>query len=102
MTALQAYRLALAEGLTAKQAGAKFNMNHQTIAKCKTRYNLPTLRSEWDAGIEEQLQKLNDTQLMSYFKTFFLHKNRMVVREFRICKLVMQKRGLDENTQGSV
>jgi hypothetical protein len=64
MTSLDAYRLALIEGLTAKQAGARFNMNHQSIAKCKTRYNLPTLKNEWEAGYEEQLGKFDDRQLL--------------------------------------
>ncbi len=35
MNLLHIYRLALAEGLTAKQAGAKYNVNHCSLAKCK-------------------------------------------------------------------
>jgi len=94
MTLLHAYRLALIEGLTAKQAGARFNLNHASIAKCKTRYGLPTLRNEWDAGVEEQMNKMNNTQLLSYYKALELPKNAKSIREQRICNILMQKRNL--------
>lgn len=92
MTSLDAYRIALIEGLTAKQAGAKFNLNYTSIAKCKTRYGLPTLKNEWDAGYEEQLGKLNDLQLMKYYNLLLVPKNNRSVREFNVCKMLLQKR----------
>ena len=94
MTLLEAYRIALIEGLTAKQAGVRFNMNHQSIAKCKTRYNLPTLKNEWDAGYEEQLGKLNDQQLIRYYEVLNLPKNAKSVRELSVCRQLLQKRRL--------
>ncbi|CAB4186669.1 hypothetical protein UFOVP1151_42 [uncultured Caudovirales phage] len=94
MTSLEAYRLALVEGLTAKQAGARFNLNHTSIAKCKTRYNLPTLRNEWEAGYEEQLGKFDDRQLLKYYDLLLIPKNQRSVREFNVCKMLLQKRKL--------
>ena len=94
MTSLDAYRIALIEGLTAKQAGARFNLNHESIAKCKTRYNLPTLRNEWDASYEEQLGKFNDAQLLKYYELLLIPKNNKSVREFNVCKMLIEKRRL--------
>lgn len=91
---LRIYRLALIENLTAKQAGSKYNCRHDSLAKCKTRYGLPTLHNEWDAGVEKQMEKMNDTQLLSYHKALGLPKNSRSVREQRICNLLMQKRNL--------
>jgi hypothetical protein len=91
---LPIYRMALAENLTAKQAGAKYNCRHDSLAKCKTRYGLPTLRNEWDAGVEEQMEKMNDTQLLSYHKALGLPKNVRSVREHRICSLILKRRNL--------
>lgn len=98
MTLLHAYRLALIEGLTAKQAGAKFNLNHQSIAKCKTRYKLPPLRNEWDAVYEDKLAKLSDTQLLSYADTLkrteHAPKHNQSEREIRVLKNLLQSRKL--------
>ena len=94
MTSLDAYRIALIEGLTAKQAGARFNLNHTSIAKCKTRYGLPTLKNEWEAGYEEQLGKLNDLQLMKYYNLLLVPKNNRSIREFNVCKMLIEKRKL--------
>lgn len=97
MNLLHIYRLAVAEGLTAKQAGIKYNVNHQSLAKCKTRYNLPSLRYEWDAFYEEQLGKLNDMQLLSYYKALCNPKHGQSVREFNVCKSLVKKRKLCKN-----
>lgn len=98
MNLLHAYRLALIEGLTAKQAGAKFNLNHQSISKCKTRYKLPTLRNEWDATYEDKLGKLNDKQLLSYAETLkrteHAPKHNQSEREVRVLKRLLEKRNL--------
>jgi hypothetical protein len=94
MRLLDAYRLALIEGLSARQAGIKFNLNHKSIAKCKTRYRLPTLKNEWLVAYEERMAKMNDTQLLSYHDTLMLPKNRESVRELRVCKEILKKRKL--------
>ena len=98
MNLLHAYRLALIEGLTAKQAGAKFNLNYQSVAKCKTRYKLPPLRNEWDATYEDKLGKLSDDQLLSYADTLKRTENtpkrNQSEREVRVLKQLMEKRKL--------
>ena len=94
MSLLDIYRLALIEGLTAKQAGFKYNVNHQSLAKCKTRYNLPTLKNEWDAGYEDQLGKLDDTKLLKYYQLLLIPKNNQSAREFNVCKMLIEKRKL--------
>jgi hypothetical protein len=97
MTSLDAYRIALVEGLTAKQAGAKFNLNYTSVAKCKNRYGLPSLKNEWDAGYEEQLGKLTDLQLLKYYNLLLIPKNKRSAREFNVCKMLIEKRRLCTN-----
>jgi len=97
MTSLDAYRIALVEGLTAKQAGAKFNLNYKSVAKCKNRYGLPSLKNEWDAGYEEQLGKLTDLQLLTYYNLLLIPKNKRSAREFNVCKMLIEKRRLCTN-----
>lgn len=92
MTSLDAYRIALIEGLTAKQAGTRFNLNHESISKCKTRYGLPSLKSELIAGYEEQLDKLNDQQLLKYYELLLVPKNNKSATELKICEQLLQKR----------
>lgn len=98
MTLLHAYRLALIEGLTARQAGLKFNLDHKSIAKCKTRYSLPTLNCEWDAKYESKLANLSDSQLVSYADTIkrteLNPKRKQSERELRVLKLLLKKRNL--------
>lgn len=98
MTLLHAYRLALIEGLTARQAGIKFGLDHKSIAKCKTRYNLPTLNSEWDSKYETKLASLSDSQLTSYADTLkrteLNPKQTQSEREVRVLKLLLKKRNL--------
>ena len=91
---LSIYRLALTENLTAKQAGAKYNCRYDSLAKCKNRYGLPTLRNEWDAGVEEQMDKMSDKQLLSYHKALGLTNNSRSIREHRICLMILQRRNL--------
>ena len=97
MTSLDAYRIALVEGLTAKQVGAKFNLNYTSVAKCKNRYGLPSLKNEWDAGYEEQLGKLTDLQLLKYYNLLLIPKNKRSAREFNVCKMLIEKRRLCTN-----
>lgn len=68
------YRLALARGLTAKEAGGEYSVNHQSLAKCKGRYNLPSLISEAEKAIRETLAKMYDRDLTSYIKVLEKHK----------------------------
>lgn len=98
MTLLEAYRLALVQGLSARQAGVKFSLDHKSIAKCKTRYQLPTLRDEWDAKCEAGLDKLSNPQLVSYADAIKRNehnaKSRQTQREVRVVHSLIQKRKL--------
>lgn len=99
MSLLHAYRLALIEGLTARQAAVKFGLDHRSIAKCKTRYDLPTLRSEWDVTYENKLAKLSDTQLIGYAETIKRTQQNpkystQAEREIRVLNLLLKKRNL--------
>jgi len=62
------YRLALARGLTAKQAGAEYNVNHQSLAKCKGRYDLPSLVTEYERADRESIARMSDRELASYIE----------------------------------
>lgn len=62
------YRLALARGLTAKEAGAEYKVNHQSLAKCKGRYSLPSLVSEYEKADREAMARMSDKELDSYIK----------------------------------
>jgi len=62
------YRLALARGLTAKEAGAEYKVNHQSLAKCKGRYSLPSLISECEKANREVMARMSDKELDSYIK----------------------------------
>jgi hypothetical protein len=98
MNLQEIYRHALLEGLTAKQAGAKYGVPHTSLAKCKTRYGLPSLKNEWDAAVEKQFDKLTDLQLLSYARTIQRTENNpkwnQSEREVRILKLILEKRKL--------
>ena len=92
MTLLEIYRIALAENLSARQAAERFGVNHQSLAKVKTKHDMPTLRNEWDAKVEESLLKMTDEQLLSYYNILCIPKNtRRYSREFRVCKELLEK-----------
>ena len=94
MSLLPIYLKALDENLTAKQAGAKFGVRHDSLAKCKNRYGLQSLRNEWDCSLETQLDKMNDTQIVSYWNALSLNKNTRCLRERKVCKLILIRRSL--------
>lgn len=76
------YRLALARGLTAKQAGAEYRVNHQSLAKCKGRYNLPSLISEYEKADRESFARMSDKDLISYIR-ILKHKNCSENKQFK-------------------
>ena len=98
MTLQEIYRHALLEGLTAKQAGAKYGVSYTSLAKCKNRYGLATLKNEWDAAVEEQFNKLSDAQLLSYGETLKRTEDKpkwnQSEREVRVFRLILEKRKL--------
>jgi len=86
-----AYRLALARGLTAKQAGAEFGVNHSSLAKMKNRYGFPSLLSEYEAQSMASIAKMKDEEIKSYMnvlkdKGYFDH------RDIKLCQEELAKR----------
>jgi len=83
------YRIALADGITAKQAGKRFGVNWKSIVKVRHRYQFPLLKTDSEHEIECQIARMNDTQLGSYLTMLNLPKNsdcklerELVVAEF--------------------
>jgi len=75
MTLLEIYRLALSEKLTAKEAGLKYKCKSWSLQKIKCKHKLPSLKTSWTKTAEERINKLNDTQLKSYYKALLLPSN---------------------------
>jgi hypothetical protein len=87
MTLAEIYRLAVAEGLTARQAGKKYGVKHTSLQKIKHRNGFPPFVSEWEAKHQSKFANLTDTQLKSYYEALCLPKNfSRSVREREACK----------------
>lgn len=92
---LEVYRLAVIESLTARDAGIKYGVCRRSLAKMKTKHNLPSLRSEITKKVDNQLSRLNDTQLKSYAEALSLPKNyNTSKREKELVRLELIKRSL--------
>lgn len=87
----EAYRLALARGLTAKQAGAEFSVSHESLAKVKTRYGFPPLISEFESQMRADVQQMNDKDLSSYIDVL-AKSNKQEHKEYKYCVEEFQKR----------
>ena len=87
----EAYRLALARGLTAKQAGAEFGVSHESLAKVKTRYGFPPLISEFEFQMRADIQKMNDKDLSSYIDVL-AKSNKQEHKEYKYCQDELEKR----------
>lgn len=92
---VEVYRLAVIENLTARDAGNKYGVSRRSLAKMKTRHNLPSLRSEITKKVDGQLSRLNDTQLKSYWVALQLPKNANTSKtEKELVQLELLKRSL--------
>jgi hypothetical protein len=60
------YRIALARGMTAKQAGAYFGVRHNSIAGIKGRYGFPSLISEFEYADRKGFESMSDNDLRYY------------------------------------
>lgn len=78
MTLREIARIALAEGMTAKEAGLKHGVSAESIRKVVCRFKLPNLITEYERMIISQVSRLNDTQLKSYHAALLLPKNKKV------------------------
>jgi transcriptional regulator with XRE-family HTH domain len=93
MTLFEIYRIALAEGLTAKQAAERFGVKASSVSKMKTRHKMPSLKTEFDIKSEAFLNQMPDTQLQSYMKALVLPKNsKRCLREIKMCESIIESR----------
>ena len=86
-----AYRLALAKGLTAKQAGAEFGLSHDSISKIKNRYGFPSLISEWEFADRQGIAKMKDEEIKSYMEVL-LKKGHNEHKDLKYCQDELEKR----------
>jgi hypothetical protein len=68
MTLIEIYRLALIEGLTAKEAGEKYGVKPQSLLKKGSKHKMPSLKTEHLKKKENWLKSLTDEQLREYKK----------------------------------
>lgn len=95
MKLIEAYRLAIIENLTAREAGSKYGVSGRSLAKIKGRYNLPSLRSELSLKYEGRLNYLSNTQLKSYWEALQLPKNADTSKtEKELVRVELVKRSL--------
>lgn len=66
MTLKQIYILALAEGISAKEAGWKYKVNSTSISKKGSYHKLPPLKSDYFKKDCRELEKLDIGKLMKY------------------------------------
>jgi hypothetical protein len=91
MKLIEIYRIALARGLTAKEAGAEFNVKHDSIHKVGSKHKLPKLTSEYDKEKIKQMQKMSTAELKAYLNML----EECVVpnlKELTICMAELEKR----------
>ncbi len=91
MTLKEIYRLALARGLTAKQAGSEFNVRWESLHKVGSKHKLPKLMSEFENSDRQQIAKMSDDELLSYMKSLS-EKGAEETSEFKYCSDEATKR----------
>lgn len=75
MSLREIYRLAISDGLTANEAGSRYNCNPKSLLKIGCKYKLPKLVNPYLKKVREQLSKMTDVQLVSYANALSLPKN---------------------------
>lgn len=60
------YRLALAEGISAKEAGWKYKVNSVSLSKKGAYHKLPPLKSDWFKKDCREIEKLDIGKLIKY------------------------------------
>lgn len=84
MTLREIARVALAENMTANEAGLKYGVSAVSIRKTVCRHKLPNLITEYERTVRQQVARLNDTQLKSYHEALMLPKNKKVSQTEKI------------------
>ena len=95
MKLIEAYRLAIIENLTAREAASNYVVSCLSLANINGRYNLPSLRSELSLKYEGRLNYLSNTQLKSYWEALQLPKNADTSKtEKELVRVELVKRSL--------
>lgn len=92
MTLKEVYRLALARGMTAKQAGAEFKVKHDSLQKIKARHGFPCLISEYEFAERDAFKRMSDREILSYVKS--ITGSKVYKKELNYAKSEIQSRGL--------
>lgn len=58
------YLLALAQGLTAKEAAYKYNVNYRSLMTRGSEHKLPPLMSHWSWDDQRALEKMSTNELL--------------------------------------
>jgi hypothetical protein len=87
----EAYRIALMRGLTAKQAGAEFGLKASSISGIKTRYNFPSLMSEFEYQDRLGYSKMTNDEIHSYMSCLEI-EGKTDSKEYRYCQDELKKR----------
>ncbi len=87
----EAYRIALMRGLTAKQAGAEFGLKPSSISGIKTRYNFPSLMSEFEYQDRLGYSKMTNDEIHSYMSCLEI-EGKTDSKEYRYCQDELKKR----------
>lgn len=85
------YRIALARGLTAKQAGAEFNVRWDSLHKVGSKHGLPKLISEIEYANRKNIEHLTDADLGRYADKL-IDNNMSSSDEYRYCQDELKKR----------
>lgn len=83
MTLREIARIAIADGMTATEAGLKYGVPAESIRKTVCRHKMPNLVTEYERTVVEQVSRMNDTQLRSYAQALLLPKNKKVSKTER-------------------
>lgn len=85
------YRMALARGLTAKQAGEQFGVNPASLAKIKNRYGFGSLVSEYERQAKDGISKMRDEEIKSYMSCMEI-EGKTTCNDYRFCVDELNKR----------
>jgi hypothetical protein len=83
--------MALARGLTARQAGEEFNLNPASIAKIKNRYGFPSLVSEYEFQARDGIARMKDEEINSYMSCMEL-EGKTDSKDYKYCVDELAKR----------
>ena len=92
MTLKEVYRLALARGMTAKQAGAEFKVKHDSLQKVKARHGFPSLISEYESAERAAFKRMSDKEILSYLKS--IAGSKMYKKELNYAQSEIESRRL--------